>query len=82
MEELWNQTPKDIFDTNTVSSVSDQLEQDYRRYAHKLDEEVIVDSFSWFRDAGLRRTETNNQRRRRVFGKTMYGDISKAGSIV
>ena len=43
MEELWNQTPKDIFDTNTVSSVSvsDQLEQDYRRYAHKLDEEVI-----------------------------------------
>ena len=32
MEELWNQTPKDIFDTNTVSSVSDQLEQDYRRY--------------------------------------------------
>ena len=34
-------TPKDIFDTNTVSSVSDQLEQDYRRYAHKLDEEVI-----------------------------------------
>ena len=41
MEELWNQTPKDIFDTNTVSSVSDQLEQDYRIYAHKLDEEVI-----------------------------------------
>ena len=41
MEELWNQTSTDIFDTNTVSSVSDQLEQDYRRYVHKLDEEVI-----------------------------------------
>ena len=26
MEELWNQTPKIFFDTNTVSSVSDQLE--------------------------------------------------------
>ncbi len=25
MEELWNQTPKIFFDTNTVSSVSDQL---------------------------------------------------------
>ncbi len=40
MEEL-RERPQEMLDMGTVSSVSDRLEQDYRRYAHKLDEEVI-----------------------------------------
>ena len=41
MEELFNQVQEDMMEYHVISSVSNQLEQDYRRYAHKLDEEVI-----------------------------------------
>ncbi len=41
----------------------------------------LSDSFSWFRDAGLRRTETNNQRRRRVFGKRCMETYQKLAAL-
>lgn len=41
MEELLNQAQTEVDDYYFVSSLSDQLEQDYRRYAHYLDKEVI-----------------------------------------
>lgn len=41
MEELIKQIEAQTDDTRSVSSMSDQLEQDYRRFAHRLDGEVI-----------------------------------------
>lgn len=41
MEELLNQVEAEAEDSRFLSSISDQLEQDYRRYSHRLDEEVI-----------------------------------------
>ena len=40
MDEFINQEEK-FDESRYISSLSDQLEQDYRRYAHTLDEEVI-----------------------------------------
>ena len=40
MEELFKQIEEEQ-DSRSLTSMSEQLEQDYRRYAHRLDEEVI-----------------------------------------